>query len=100
MPICTMELKIQPREQYCDQTFRYYEPQLTKTLIKVPAFAPFALTPTMTVRNSNPQIKADVSHLDQKIVAVLQTERAPKKTEGFLFVYATSSTRSYLLPAN
>ncbi len=38
-----MEVKIQPREHYCDQIFRYYEPQSTKTYLKVPNFVPFAI---------------------------------------------------------
>lgn len=54
MPVQTLEIRIRPKEQYCDQVFRFYEPQSTKCYVRLPkGFAPFfALAKGMTVRTS------------------------------------------------
>ena len=60
MPIATMELKVVPRESFADHIFRFYEPQSTKTYLKLPKFAPFALQ-GMVVKTSNQTMVADVN---------------------------------------
>ena len=57
-----MELKILPREQYCDQIFRYYEPQSIKTYIKIPNFVPFQIQAGLVcIKTSNNSMKADIN---------------------------------------
>lgn len=55
-----MEVKVAPREQYCDQIFRYYEPQNIKSYLKIPKFVPFDLH-GMNVISSNKELKADIN---------------------------------------
>ena len=60
MPVQTLELRIRPREQYCDQVYRFYEAQSTKVLLRLPkGFAPFySLVKGMTVRTSSAELEA------------------------------------------
>lgn len=87
MPIQTLEIKIVPKEMHlCDHMFRYYEPQSTKTYVKIPKFLPFSIS-GMYVRTSNREIKADINHQESEIFLLCQTERAPKKTSTYVYLY-------------
>ena len=89
MPVQTMEVKIRPREQHCDQVFRFYEPQSSKVFIRLPkGFAPFfALAKGMTVRTSLKDVEADLNFETGEVSLVVQTEQSPKLIECYVYLY-------------
>ena len=88
----TLELSVRPREQYCDQVFRYYEPQNTKVYLRLPkGFAPFfSLTKGMTVKTSNSQLfEAGLNYETGEVYVMTQVaESSPRITSTYLFLYA------------
>jgi len=84
-----MELTIQPREQYCDQVFRFYEPQNFNAKIRLPkGFAPFfQLSKSMTVRTSDPKVSAFIKDETGEVFLTLMTERAPRRNDCFVYLY-------------
>jgi len=89
MPIQTMELRIRPKEQFCDQVFRFYEPQSSQAYIRLPkGFVPFfTLTKGMTVVCSSKEFVPELNFETGEVCLVAHTERAPRKTETFVFLY-------------
>ena len=71
MPVQTLELIIKPKEQFCDQVYRFYEPQ----------------SKGMSVRSSSLEMIPDLNFETGEVCLVAQTERAPRKTECFVFLY-------------
>ena len=89
MPVQTLELIIKPKEQFCDQVYRFYEPQSSQVYLKLPqGFAPFfTLSKGMSVRSSSSDMIPDLNFETGEVCLVAQTERAPRKTECFVFLY-------------
>jgi len=63
LPMQTLVMRIKPKEQYCDQVFRFYKPQSTKCYLRLPkGFAPFfSLVKGMSVKTSNKLIQPDLN---------------------------------------
>lgn len=89
LPMQTLVLRIKPKEQYCDQVFRFYEPQSTKCYLRLPkGFAPFfSLVKGMSVKTSNKLIQPDLNFETGEVCLVAQTELAPRMIECFVFLY-------------
>jgi hypothetical protein len=91
MPVQTLELRVRPREQFCDQVFRYYEPQNTKVYLKMPSgFTPFfSLTKGMTVKTSNTaSFEAGLNYETGEVYLMTQVpEHAPRTSSTFVFLY-------------
>ena len=100
MPVQTLELRVRPREQFCDQVFRFYEPQNTKVYLKLPkGFAPFfSLTKGMTVKTSDPQtFEAGLNYETGDIYVMTQVpDVSPRITSTYLFLYSDPNLSSLL----
>jgi hypothetical protein len=92
MPVQTLELRVRPREQFCDQVFRYYEPQNTKAYLRLPkGFAPFfSLTKGMTVKTSNnASFEAGLNYETGEVYVMTQVpEHPPRAASSYVFLYA------------
>ncbi len=92
MPVQTLELRVLPREQFCDQVFRFYEPQNTKVYLRLPkGFIPFfTLTKGMQVRTSNPQtFESGIDYESGEVYLMTKThERPPKHLSTYVFLYS------------
>ena len=69
MVIESMEVKIVPREQSCEQTFRFYEPENTPSYLRLPSFVPFSLQ-GLTIVSSIAEVKASIDKNDGEIYLI------------------------------